>query len=133
MCCDDAVPSVPVAGGGFRLLAVALLVVRLTIEGMNTYSEPDHLTGYCADARVAIVDNDERALESVVSLFADRLPQIDVIWSTTEGLRAIKSCKEHELKPDLLLLDMSSEGIQGPSVCRGIRRFDGRACYEWTS
>lgn len=35
---------------------------------MNTYSEPDHLTGYCADARVAIVDNDERALESVVSL-----------------------------------------------------------------
>lgn len=93
---------------------------------MNTYSEPDHLTGYCADARVAIVDNDERALESVVSLFADRLTQIDVIWSTTEGLRAIKSCKEHELKPDLLLLDMSLEGIQGPSVCRGIRRFDGR-------
>lgn len=84
------------------------------------------MTGYCVDARVAIVDNDERALESVVSLLADRLTQIDVIWSTTEGLRAIKSCKEHELKPDLLLLDMSSEGIQGPSVCRSIRRFDGR-------
>ena len=100
---------------------------------MNTYSEPDHLTGYCVDARVAIVDNDERALESVVSLFADRLTQIDVIWSTTDGLRAITTDKEHELKPDLLLLDMSSEGIQGPSVCRGIRRFDGRACYEWTS
>ncbi|WP_043166382.1 response regulator [Bifidobacterium callitrichos] len=69
---------------------------------------------------IAIVDNDTRSLESLRQLLSDRLPSARIAWMTTSGKEALTMIGEHT--PSLLLLDMSLEDIQGPSICRRIRR-----------
>lgn len=77
---------------------------------------------YCADTTIAIVDHDERSLESLVALIGERIPQCTIAWTATDGMAAIKRCLSAASSPNLLMLDLSLEGLQGPSVCRRIRR-----------
>lgn len=78
---------------------------------------------YCR--RVAIVDNDLRSLASLRTLVEEQVPQASVIWTTSSGTEAVQLCSQAETAPNLLMLDMSLEGLQGPAVTRRIRRASG--------
>ncbi|WP_055427126.1 response regulator transcription factor [Bifidobacterium aesculapii] len=69
---------------------------------------------------IAIVDNDTRSLDSLYRLLTERLPTARVIWMVQSAKEAMPLTKSHA--PSLLLLDMSLEGVQGPSACRFIRK-----------
>ena len=74
--------------------------------------------------RIALVDNDPRALESLSYLIEDKVPTAYVVWTATSGNEAIERCQETGNNLSLLILDMSMEGLQGPATCRRIRLVD---------
>lgn len=76
---------------------------------------------YSVSRRIALLDNDPRALLSVRQLIEDRLAPSQVIWMAERGEDAIRQCRDARTMPDLLVVDMSLEGLQGASVCRRIR------------
>ena len=71
--------------------------------------------------RIALVDNDPRALESLSYLIEAKVPTAYVVWTATSGNEAIERCQDNL---SLLILDMSMEGLQGPATCRRIRLVD---------
>ncbi|MBT1162638.1 MULTISPECIES: response regulator [Bifidobacterium] len=75
--------------------------------------------------RVAIVDNDPRSLASLRTLIKEQLARSSVIWTTANGSETVQLCSQTETMPNLLMLDMSLEGLQGPEVIRRIRRVSG--------
>lgn len=75
--------------------------------------------------RIAIVDNDRRSLDAMVEMTRDLVPRAEVVWTCTDALEAVDRCLERPDELDLLVLDMSLEGLQGPSACRHIRRANG--------
>lgn len=74
--------------------------------------------------RIALVDNDPRALESLSYLIEAKVPTAYVVWTATSGNEAIERCQETGNNLSLLILDMSMEGLQGPATCRRIRLVD---------
>lgn len=67
--------------------------------------------------RIAIVDNDPRALQSL-SVSIERLLELATItFAATQGQEALAYCS----KVDLWVLDMSLEDLQGPDLCRQLR------------
>lgn len=71
--------------------------------------------------RIAITDNDERSLESLRDLVERNIPRSYVIWTCSSERETIERCLACDGTIDLLLLDMSMERMQGPSICRRIR------------
>ncbi|RSX50703.1 response regulator transcription factor [Bifidobacterium callimiconis] len=71
--------------------------------------------------RIAIVDNDVLALTALRALIEQQLPQCTVTWTTDDGQTAVDRCLTAATRPELLLVDMSMEGMSGISVCRRIR------------
>lgn len=63
--------------------------------------------------RVALVDNDPRALESLSLLIEAKVPTAYVVWTATSGDEAIERCQRNDDNLNLLVLDMSMEGLQG--------------------
>lgn len=74
--------------------------------------------------RVALVDNDPRALESLSLLIEAKVPTAYVVWTATSGDEAIERCQRNDDNLNLLVLDMSMEGLQGPAICHRIRLMD---------
>lgn len=74
--------------------------------------------------RVALVDNDPRALESLSLLIEAKVSTAYVVWTTTSGDEAIERCQRNDDNLNLLILDMSMEGLQGPAICHRIRLMD---------
>lgn len=74
--------------------------------------------------RVALVDNDPRALESLSLLIEAKVPTAYVVWTATSGDEAIERCQRNGDNLNLLVLDMSMEGLQGPAICHRIRLMD---------
>lgn len=74
--------------------------------------------------RVALVDNDPRALESLSLLIEAKVPTAYVVWTATSGDEAIERCQRNDDNLNLLILDMSMEGLQGPAICHRIRLMD---------
>lgn len=74
--------------------------------------------------RVALVDNDPRALESLRLLIEAKVPTAYVVWTATSGDEAIERCQRNDDNLNLLVLDMSMEGLQGPAICHRIRLMD---------
>lgn len=72
--------------------------------------------------RIALVDNDERALDSLRTLIVELVPEAFVANAYTNGREAVDYCTSSSTKLNLLVLDMSLEGLQGSSVCRRIRQ-----------
>lgn len=70
---------------------------------------------------VGIVDNDLRSLESLRLIVEELVPGADVPWTATSGEDAVAWCLDEATRPDVLLLDMSLEGMSGLTVCRTIR------------
>jgi len=71
--------------------------------------------------RIALVDNDPRALDSLSTVIACKVPTAYVVWTATSGDEAIERCQDANSNVSLLILDMSMEGLQGPATCRRLR------------
>lgn len=71
--------------------------------------------------RIALVDNDPRALDSLSAVIACKVPTAYVVWTATSGDEAIERCQDANSNISLLILDMSMEGLQGPATCRRLR------------
>lgn len=71
--------------------------------------------------RIAMVDNDERSLDALRELVETAAAGWRVVWMCSNEQEAIGRCLADDRNVDLLLLDMSLEHVQGPSVCRRIR------------
>lgn len=71
--------------------------------------------------RIALVDNDPRALDSLNAVIASKVPTAYVVWTATSGCEAIERCQDANSNVSLLILDMSMEGLQGPATCRRLR------------
>lgn len=87
-----------------------------------TVSSCDIRSGH-SPYQIAIVDNDPRVLESLVAFFRSRMPVVCVLWCARSAAEALQRLKND--RPDLLIVDMALEGVQGPSLCRRIRVADG--------
>lgn len=87
----------------------------LARQNRHTAAEPPHMK------QIAIVDNDERSLDSLHELVERNVAGCTVAWMSSDEYEAIERCSATGHDTDLLLLDMSLEHIQGPSVCRRIR------------
>jgi PAS domain S-box-containing protein len=69
-------------------------------------------------ARILIADDHEIAREGIKTLLASR-PEIEVVGEARDGVEAI--AKAEELKPDLLILDLSMPRIGGLAAATKIR------------
>ena len=69
--------------------------------------------------RVLVVDDFEPFREFVRSTLA-RIPELQVVGEASDGLEAVQ--KAAELKPDLILLDISLPSLNGLEAARQIRR-----------
>lgn len=70
---------------------------------------------------IGIVDNDSFVLPSLRTSIEELMPEARVIWTTDDGGQAVANCLDAAHRPDVLLVDMSMEGVSGISVCRRIR------------
>lgn len=112
-----------------RLPAAALLAVWKVSHAMNPTKSAAPIPKV---HRVALVDNDPRALESLSLLIEAKVPTAYVVWTATSGDEAIERCQRNDDNLNLLVLDMSMEGLQGPAICHRIRLMD-RHCRFWAS
>lgn len=71
--------------------------------------------------RIAIVDNDRLTLGVMKMMIERILPQANVCWAVSDGLTAVSKSLNSRTRPDVLLVDMSLEGMSGCDVCRTIR------------
>ena len=71
--------------------------------------------------RILMVDNDKRAIEALTALLSKALPNAYVADDVTDGTKALSLCRAYGNQYDIILLDMSLEGLQGPDICKRIR------------
>ena len=82
--------------------------------------DPEHLTDtYTVPHNILIVD-DSPDVRHVVRTFLERDSAFAVCGEAPDGLEAIK--KAQELKPDLVLLDLSMPGMNGIETAMVLRR-----------
>lgn len=74
---------------------------------------------------VGLVDNDAMSLKSLETIVHERLPRVRLLWAQTDGIEAVRLCRDTETRPDVVLMDMSMETLPGAVACRQIRRCDG--------
>lgn len=70
---------------------------------------------------LAMVDNDQLTLKMLTLLVRKTLPQVDVKWVCRRGRDAVARCLSADSRPDVLLVDMSLEGMGGVEVLRRVR------------
>ncbi|WP_164514639.1 response regulator [Bifidobacterium goeldii] len=68
-----------------------------------------------------MVDNDQLTLTMLTLLVHRDLPEVDVTWACRRGRDAVARCLSADSRPDVLLVDMSLEGLSGVEVCRQVR------------
>lgn len=88
---------------------------------LSYYILSDGLLKMAKSFSVGIVDNDERSLHSLREILTDLIDELSVKWMVTSGEDAEPLCLESKSRPDMLLVDMSLNGMQGPVLCRRIR------------
>jgi len=71
-----------------------------------------------ATIRVLIVDDHELVREGIAAVLVTQ-PDIDVVGSAPDGATALEMCAEHE--PDVVLLDLRMEGMDGLQVLARLR------------
>ena len=76
-------------------------------------------------ARILIADDHELLREGVKSLLARSRPDWEVCGEAADGAQAVALVQD--LKPDLLILDVTMPGVSGLDACLRIRRL-GISC-----
>jgi DNA-binding NarL/FixJ family response regulator len=69
--------------------------------------------------RILVVDDNDRVRRGVIAILASRT-NWEVCGQAQDGAEAIQ--KVRELRPDLILLDISMPGMNGLDVARAVRR-----------
>jgi len=80
--------------------------------------------------RVLVVDDFE-LWHTLVHMHLDKKPNLYVIGVAADGLEAVR--KAEELRPDLILLDVSLPKLNGPQAARQIRGVAPRATILFLS
>ena len=76
--------------------------------------------------RIALVDNDPRALDSLSAVIACKVPTAYVVWTATSGDEAIERCRDANSNVSLLILDSVDGGFAGACYLSSVA-FDGQA------
>lgn len=74
--------------------------------------------------RIALVDNDPRALDSLSAVIASKVPTAYVVWTATSGCEAIERCQDANGHVSLLIY--VDGGIARPRHVSSVA-FDGPA------
>lgn len=74
--------------------------------------------------RIVLADDHALVREGLRSLLEAKLPQAEVVGGAASGTEALQMCRD--LKPDLVLLDISMPGLGGLEVLAELRSFDPR-------
>ena len=80
--------------------------------------------------RIAIVDNDRLTLGVMKMMIERILPQANVCWAVSDGLTAVSKSLDSRTRPDVLLVDMSLEGMSGCDVCKTIREETAQVAFS---
>ena len=89
---------------------------------INSLSGPHGKAMYLGKRiRIAIVDNDKLAISMMRLLIVHLLPSADICWTAFTGEEAVSKSLFDKTQPDVLIVDMSLEGMSGFEVCRRIR------------
>ncbi|RSX50382.1 response regulator transcription factor [Bifidobacterium callimiconis] len=70
---------------------------------------------------IGIVDNDRLSLMALATLIERYLEECRILWKVVDGRSAVDLCLSARSRPDVLIVDMSLEGMSGLSVCRQVR------------
>jgi len=79
-----------------------------------------------ASISTLVADDEQLALDELQYLLRD-FPEIEVVGSASNGLKAVEMAED--LEPDLMFLDIHMPGLDGMSVIRRIREGDGHIPY----
>lgn len=66
--------------------------------------------------RIAIASQNHYQIDLLTQLIAEAIPDQQVIWTTSDGLSAIKNCQEN--RPELLLVSVSLTSMNGIEATR---------------
>ena len=108
---------------------VATLPRKRGGELLNTYVE-EKLELLLALVRVLVVD-DVELWRTFVRMHLEKEPNLHVIGVAADGLDAAR--KAEELRPDLIVLDISLPGLNGLEVARQIRVLAARSTILFLS
>lgn len=75
---------------------------------------------------VGVVDNDVLTLGLLADGLREQFGVNAVSWALTDGREAVERCERADQCPQVLVLDMSLEGMSGVEVCRRIRQASPR-------
>lgn len=77
---------------------------------------------------IGLVDDDAMALMALSSLIRRRLGNIGVKvrWAERSGVAAVERCVDRHTRPDVVLVDMGMDDVDGAEVCRRLRRLSNR-------
>jgi len=79
-----------------------------------------------ASISTLLADDEQLALDELQYLLRD-FPEIEVVGTASNGLRAVKMAED--LEPDLMFLDVQMPGLDGMSVIRRIREGEAHVPY----
>ncbi|KAB5608128.1 LuxR C-terminal-related transcriptional regulator [Bifidobacterium jacchi] len=71
---------------------------------------------------IGVLDNDSLVLPILEHALYTRFGTNTTIWTVTNGIDAIDKCTSIDTKPDVLLCDMSLEGISGTETAKSIHQ-----------
>ena len=72
-------------------------------------------------ASIAILDNDDLTLAALRTWLRNNLLGAEVAWTTDDAGRAASAALSDRTRPDILITDMSLNGLSGEWVIRSIR------------
>ncbi|HEY6905291.1 MAG TPA: response regulator transcription factor, partial [Candidatus Acidoferrales bacterium] len=90
-------------------------------RGLEKATAPPNAVSIPKRKRVLVADDHEVTRHGVVSLLADQ-PDIEVCGEAQDGLEAV--AKTRELKPDLVILDLTMPQLGGFAAAYEIRKMD---------
>ena len=75
--------------------------------------------------RVGLVDDDVMTLAAMRAVINAQLGGfgVNVIWALKDGNAAVERCIDQRSRPQVVLIDMDMDHIDGSQVCRRIRLF----------
>ncbi|KAB8292024.1 response regulator transcription factor [Bifidobacterium avesanii] len=78
--------------------------------------------------RIGVVDNDAMVLVALRAILRQRLEPfgITIAWAVRGGEEAVQRCVDVASRPDLVLVDMGMDDVDGATVCRRIRMLSDR-------
>lgn len=90
-------------------------------DGENMASAEANPSKSFSFCHIAVVDNDPMALSALTQLISEQTTFTSLLWTSMDAQHALEHCSRPEDTPDILITDMSLEGIQGDSLCRRLR------------